>query len=163
MSLPASWTSELTPTVRLVRFETMDVIRLCSELQKGIGPMFTCAEHGDYLRIRTPFLFPDGDCIDLFCKVDADVITASDLADTTGWLRMQSESTHRSPKQNRLIEEICMTHSVEFYRGMLRARCRSADELADVVIRVAQAALRVSDLVFLESNTNGRQGYTAAD
>ena len=105
MSLPASWTSELTPTVRLVRFETMDVIRLCSELQKGIGPMFTCTEHGDYLRIRTPFLFPDGDCIDLFCKVDGDVITASDLADTTGWLRMQSESTRRSPKQNRLIEE----------------------------------------------------------
>ena len=111
--------------------------------------------------IRTPFLFPDGDCIDLFCKVD--VITVSDLADTTGWLRMQSESTRRSPKQNRLIEEICMTHSVEFYRGMLRAHCRSADELADVVIRVAQAALRVSDLVFLESNTNGRQGYTEAD
>ena len=141
----------------------MDVIRLCTELRKGIGPLFTCSELEEHVRIRTPFLFPDGDLIDLFCKVDGDVITVSDLADITGWLRMRSESTRRSPKQNRLIEEICMTHSVEFYRGMLRARCRSADELADVVIRVAQAALRVSDLVFLESNTNGRQGYTAAD
>lgn len=130
----------------------MDVIRLCTELRKGIGPKFTCAEHGDYLRISTPFLFPDGDCIDLFCKVDGDVITVSDLADTTGWLRMQSEATRRSPKQNRLIEDTCMTHSVEFCRGMLQARCRSPEELADVVIRVAQAALRVSDLVFLSSN-----------
>ena len=135
----------------------MDVIRLCTELRKGIGPMFTCSELGEHVRIRTPFLFPDGDLIDLFCKVDGDVITVSDLADITGWLRMQSESTRRSPKQNRLIEDICMTHSVEFYRGMLQSRCRSPEELADVVVRVAQAALRVSDLVFLSSYTNDRQ------
>ena len=41
-----------------------------------------------------------------------------------------------------------MTHGIEFYRGMLQARCRPGDELAQVVIRVAQAALRVSDLWF---------------
>ena len=54
----------------------------------------------------------------------------------------------RSAKQTRLIEDVCVTRGIEFYRGMLQARCRPGDELAQVVTPVAQAALRVSDLWF---------------
>lgn len=124
------------------------MIRLSAELRKGIGPLFTCSLHGDYIRITTPFLLPDRDCIDLFCKVDGDAITVTDLADTTGWLRMQSGSPRRSSRQNLIIKDVCMTHEVEFHRGMLQSRCRSGEELADTVMRVAQAAVRVSDLVY---------------
>ena len=121
---------------------------LCQDIQRMIGASFICSEQGEYLRIRTPFLFPDGDNIDLFCKVRGDVVTVSDLAETTGWLRMQSTALRRSPKQKQFIEDACLTHGTEFYRGMLQARCRPGDELAHVVTRVAQAALRVSDLWF---------------
>lgn len=110
--------------------------------------MFTCSEHGEYQRIRTPYLFPDGDNIDLFCKAEHDDLRVSDLGETTGWLRMQSVGSRRSQRQTKLIEDACVTHGVEFYRGMLQARCRPDDELAEVVTRVAQAALRVSDLWF---------------
>ena len=118
------------------------------DIQDEIGALFTCTEHGDYQRIRTPYLYPDGDNIDLFCAVDGDMVIVTDLAETTGWLWMQSQSRRRSPKQNRLIEDTCVTHGVEFYRGMLQARCRPGDSLAAAVTRVAQAALRVSDLWF---------------
>ena len=117
-------------------------------MQNEIGALFTCTEHGDYYRIRTPYLYPDGDNIDLFCAVDGDMITVTDFAETTGWLWMQSLSLRRSPKQNRLIEDTCVTHGVEFYRGMLQAQCRLGDSLAEAVTHVAQAALRVSDLWF---------------
>ena len=126
----------------------MDNRRVYQDLQREIGVLFTCSEHGQYQRIRTPYLYPDGDYIDLFCKVVDDVVTVSDLAETTGWLRMQSLAMRRSPKQRRIIEDTCVTHGIEFYRGMLQARCRRGDELASVVTRVAQAALRVSDLWF---------------
>ena len=127
----------------------MDVSRMCGVLQREMGSLFSCSKQGDRLRIRTPYLYPDGDCIDLFCKVDdGGVMTVSDLAETTGWLRMQTAGSRRSPKQARLIEDACVTHGIEFYRGMLQARCRTGDELAQVVTRVAQAALRVSDLWF---------------
>ena len=125
-----------------------DTSRMCRELQRQMGALFTCSEQGDYQRIRTPYLYPDGDNIDLFCKVEGDVVTVSDLAETTGWLRMQSAALRRSPKQARLIEDACVTHGIEFYRGMLQARCRPGEELAQVVTRVGQAALRVSDLWF---------------
>ncbi|MCE2449533.1 MAG: hypothetical protein J4F35_14470 [Candidatus Latescibacteria bacterium] len=57
-------------------------------------------------------------------------------------------SLRRSPQQNRLIADVVTTHGVEFYQGMLLARCRPDEQLAAVVTRVAQAALRVSDLWF---------------
>ena len=127
----------------------MNASRMCEVLQREMGSLFACSEQGGRLRIRTPYLYPDGDCIDLFCKVDdSGAVTVSDLAETTGWLRMQTAGSRRSPEQARLIEDACMTHGIEFHRGMLQARCRPGDELAQVVTRVAQAALRVSDLWF---------------
>ena len=126
----------------------MEVRPLCQELQQNLGALFVCSNHGNYERIRTPYLYPDGDVIDLFCMTTGDTVVVSDLAETTGWLRMQSVTMRRSPNQNRLIEDACVTHGIEFHRGMLQARCRSGDNLAEVVTRVAQGVLRVSDLWF---------------
>ena len=126
----------------------MNDVDVCDAIRNETGELFTCSEHGDYHRIRTPYLYPDGDNIDVFCKLKDDAITVTDLAETTGWLRMQSTSLRRSPKQNQLIADICLTHGVEFSRGMLQTRGRSGEKLAETVIRVAQAALRVSDLWF---------------
>ena len=117
-------------------------------LALGLGELFTISSHGEYRRIRTPYLYPDGDNIDLFYRLDGDVAIITDLAETGRWLRMQTVSQRRSTKQRQLIEDICLTHGVEYYRGMLVARCRPGEVLAAVVTRVAQASLRVSDLWF---------------
>ncbi|MDQ7783657.1 MAG: DUF1828 domain-containing protein [Desulfomonilaceae bacterium] len=121
---------------------------ICSHIKGGLGDLFICDDHGRYVRIRTPYLYPDGDNIDLFCELEGDVVTISDLGETSRWLRMQTLSPRRSPKQKALIQDICLTHGVEFYRGMLQARHRPNDFLAAVALRVAQAALRVSDIWF---------------
>jgi hypothetical protein len=126
----------------------MNSYDICKAIQTEVGELFTCSQQGDYCQVRTPYLYPDGDNIDLYCEVAHDIITVTDLAETTGWLRMQSLATRRSPNQNRLILDACVTHGVEFYMGMLQARCRPGDDLAGVFTRVAQAALRVSDLWF---------------
>jgi hypothetical protein len=119
---------------------------VCEALQADLGELFACTEHGAYQRIRTPYLYPDGDNIDLFCKTVGNVMTVTDLAESSRWLRMQSVTPQRSPKQRQLIQDVCPTHGVELYRGMIQARCLPGDSLAMVVTRVAQAALRVSDL-----------------
>lgn len=126
----------------------MAELAICDQLRAGLGELFWCSEQGPYLRIRTPYLYPDGDVIDLFCKAEGDMLTVSDLGETTRWLRMQSLSPRRSARQRALIEDVCLTHGVEFFKGMLQARCRAGEPLAAVVLRVAQAALRVSDLWF---------------
>ena len=108
--------------------------------------LFTCEPHGAFQRIRTPNLYPDGEIIDVFCKLQDDVVIVSDLGETTRWLRMQTISPRRTPKQKSLIQDTCQTHGVEFFRGEILARCRPENQLSAVVVRVAQAALRNSDL-----------------
>jgi hypothetical protein len=126
----------------------MSTTSICQEFSGGLSALFECRPHGEYQRIRTPYLYPDGDNIDVFCKPRGDVTLVSDLGETTRWLRMQTVSPRRSPKQKALIEDACQTHGVELYKGVILARCRQGDQLSATVFRVAQAALRVSDLWF---------------
>lgn len=122
----------------------MNQIDICADFAKDLSQLFTWSQHGEYQRVRTPYLYPDGDNIDVFCKTQGDLVVVSDLGETTRWLRMQTVSPKRSPKQKALIEDACLTLGVEFYKGTLLARRRPDDELAAVVVRVAQAALRNS-------------------
>lgn len=117
-------------------------------ITESLGGLFSASEVNGYLRIRTPFLYPDGDVIDLFIKETGGVHTITDLGETSRWLRMQSLSPKRSPKQNKLLEDVCLNHGLEFYRGMLLARAKTLPELAPVFMRVAQGVLRASDLWF---------------
>jgi len=118
-------------------------------MAQTLSRLFVCSPHGDYQRMRTPFLYPDGDYIDLYCRNESDgTITVSDLGETTRWLRMQTLSTRRSAKQEALLNDIKLTHGVEFFKGMLVARCRPGDDLACVVTRLAQAVLRTADIWF---------------
>ncbi|HPO12196.1 MAG TPA: DUF1828 domain-containing protein [Candidatus Hydrogenedentes bacterium] len=120
----------------------------CGPWIQTLGALFECSPHGDYQRIRTPFLYPDGDSIDLFAKQTGGVWTITDLGETLRWLRMQSLSPKRSPKQQAIIEDVALNHGVEFFKGMLVVRCSSMPEYAPAVMRLAQAALRVADLWF---------------
>lgn len=115
-------------------------------IRNELGASFACDQCGDYLQIRTPYLYPDGDSIDLFCRCDGETVTISDLGETTGWLWMQGLASRRTARQNALIEDACVTHGIEFQRGRLQARGPLGDNVANMVLRVAQAALRVSDL-----------------
>ena len=115
-----------------------------------MGELFRCADVGNYIRIRTPFMYPDGDYIDVFweCNTDDEAVTLSDLGETVRWLKMQTIVPRRSPKQSQMIQDICLTHGVEFFRGMLQARYRRGDNLALAVTRLSQAALRTADIWF---------------
>lgn len=124
----------------------MNSTNIRQDFYRGLNSLFTYERHGEFERIRTPYLYPDGDIIDVFCKLQDDVVIVSDFGETTRWLRMQTVSPRRTPKQKALIQDTCQTHGVEFFKEMILARCRPEDQLAALVVRVAQAALRVSDL-----------------
>jgi hypothetical protein len=121
---------------------------ICESIQDNIGALFKCSEINQYVRVRTPFLFPDGDVIDIFAKQQGELVSLTDLGETVRWLRMQSLSQRRSPKQLQLIEDICLNHGIEFFKGMLILRVRPGEDISSAIMRLAQACLRVSDLWF---------------
>ncbi len=121
----------------------------CQTIATQMGSMFTCAQVNEYTRIRTPFLYPDGDIIDVFLQHKNGQITLTDLGETIRWLKMQTLALKRSPKQNQLIEDVRLTHGVELFRGMLIARLHGGiEDLSKAVIRLAQACLRTADIWF---------------
>ena len=61
---------------------------------------------------------------------------------------MQSVSRQRSPKQQALIQDVCQTLRIELSQGQLVLRQVTREMLGESVLRVAQAAIRVSDLWF---------------
>ncbi len=119
-----------------------------SDIAVGLGELFECQPVNGRTRIRTPFLYPDGDVTDVFYEEKAGVPTFTDLGETLRWLRGQSLSTRRSPRQNKLIEDVCVNHGLELFRGMLLTRPRAGESTASAVVRAAQGALRVADVWF---------------
>ncbi len=120
----------------------------CDELVHNMGGLFECSSVDGYTRIRTPYLYPDGDVIDLYLKEGEGLSTLTDLGETLGWLRMQTVANKQTNRQRRLIDDVCVTHGVELYKGMLMTRVREPEDLAPAVTRLSQAALRVADLWF---------------
>lgn len=85
----------------------------CQEIARTIGELFTCSTVNDYIRIRTPLLYPDGDVIDIYLKEKEEQYILTDLGETLRWLRMQTISEKRSEKQETLIQDTLLTHGVE--------------------------------------------------
>jgi hypothetical protein len=121
---------------------------LQNEVQAGLGSLFSVADHRDLIRIRTPFWYPDGGVVDVFIKEHDGKFSLTDLGEALGWLRTQSLSSRRSPKQQKLVQDICLTQGVELFKGQLMLRCDNRTQLARYVVRLGQAVVRVADLWF---------------
>lgn len=126
----------------------MSPAEICARLQQAHLPAFECSPAPiEGVRVRTPLMYPDGGIIDVFVVPRAGRLEVTDFGEALGWLRLQSPSGQFSPKQKRLLEDVCLTLGVELFRGQLLKRVQD-DDVHTAVLQVAQAALRVSDLWF---------------
>lgn len=122
---------------------------LCLSIGESLPALFECAPAPrEGVRVRTPLMYPDGGMVDVFVLEKGGRYSVTDFGETLGWLRMQSVSARRSSRQNRMVEDTCQTLGVELRRGQLMLRSDAADVLGEAVLRLAQAAVRVSDLWF---------------
>ena len=127
----------------------MNTVELCNSISKGLPDLFQCSpapEEG--VRVRTPLMYPDGGIVDVFVLRRGRDYRITDFGETLGWLRMQSVSKRRSKKQNLMIKDVCHTLGVELSRGQLTLRSETDKNIGEGVLRLAQAAVRVSDLWF---------------
>src|SRR5215472_7248352 len=120
----------------------------CAVIAEGLGETFECKPQGQCVRVRTLLLYPDGGVVDVFVRERDGHIAVTDLGEALGWLRQQTIGGKRSPRQQRLLQDICLTLGVELFRGQLLARAANGSGLTDLILRVAQAAMRVGDLWF---------------
>jgi Domain of unknown function DUF1828 len=105
------------------------MLNICEKITTHVGTLFTCSPVNQRIRVRSPFMYPDGDYIDVFVKENPVGFVVSDLGETNRWLRMQAFSSQRSPKQKTLIQDICITHGVEWLHNTVIARAKTLEEL----------------------------------
>lgn len=127
----------------------MKSIELCASISRNLPPLFECTPAPrEGIRVRTPVMYPDGDIVDVFALDRDDMILLTDFGEALGWLRMRSISTRRTSRQQELIEDVCKTLGIELARGQLTIKVRADDDIAEAVLRLAQAVVRVSDIWF---------------
>jgi hypothetical protein len=126
----------------------MTTADLVAALSSELGALFTVTPHKDYVRIRTPFWYPDGGVVDVYAKAHDGHYVVTDLGESLGWLKQQSVSNKRTDKQNRLLQDVCLTLGVELFKGQLIMRSDSPRKFTESVIKLGQAAVRTSDLWF---------------
>ncbi|TKC99677.1 DUF1828 domain-containing protein [Polyangium fumosum] len=123
-------------------------IEPCRLVVEQIGALFVCTPHAPYIRMRTPLLYPDGDVIDIFVRPQGNAMLVTDLGESLRWLRTQTSAGRRSPKQQQMIQDVCQTHGIELFNGMLVLRDVEPAKLAGAVLGLGQAASRVGDIWF---------------
>ena len=131
----------------------MNVDELCVSIGQSLPPLFVCAPAPqEGVRVRTPLLYPDGGVVDVFVLERGNDYIVTDYGDALGWLGLQSVSRQRSPKQQTLVQDVCQTLRIELFQGQLVLRSVAKDNVGESVLRVAQAAVRISDLWFTLRN-----------
>ena len=131
----------------------MTIAELESALCAGLSALFTFELEpmpDGSLALITPFVCEDGTTPYIFVAEQDGGYILSDGCEMLGGLWQRSGEELSSAQRN-VLDKICgATPGLERNRGELTMRCGRPEELAEAVLRLAQAMLRVSDLWFLE-------------
>lgn len=127
---------------------------LCDAVRQGMPALYECSQAPiEGVRIRTPFLYPDGGVIDVFVLETNHGYEVTDFSEAVGWLRMQTVTGKLTVTQRDNIRDIGQTLGTEFKKGEIIYRCNDLSEVSEAVQIVGQAVLRVADLWFLLSHS----------
>jgi hypothetical protein len=131
----------------------------CEEIKNWISH-FSLVEECDVirngmLRMATPFQFANGSKIDIFTGFDTetpDQIVLSDLGTTSAYLLDVNVKPWTTKKRKQIVADICESLGVFQVDGEFKIILRpdQKDEFASAMVRLAQACIRVSDLVMTQ-------------
>lgn len=135
------------------------MITICDNINKYIGRQFTCTNFNGFIKVQTPYLYPDGDIIDVFVKSSDSGLILTDLGETIAWLSSHSISHSLSERKNQLIEDLIFMYQVERYKGMLIKKCDNSENLSFAIVDFCQAIIRVSDIYLTYSGKTSNSFY----
>jgi len=117
-------------------------------IAKHIGELYKCFAEKDYITIQTPFIFPDGDVIELYYQDTPAGGLLTDFGETLRWLGGQTPAQRRTKRHLQLIEDTCSTHHVKLDDNQVSVAVSRPELMAEAITRLAQAAIRITDVSF---------------
>ena len=98
--------------------------------------------------VYTPLQMPDGTLVTVWIDEAGDCPRATDGGEALFVLRLAAPDCELTPHLRRLVDEAAAVYGVAFERGEVVAPLNSGRNLAETVLAVAQASLRVSCLAY---------------
>ena len=127
----------------------MPLDRTVAALREQLPALFTCEPHAEGVTfVTTPFMMPDGSLVTVFIDQTGDCPRVTDYGDTLAMLRMMAPRCEELKYMPRLAEEAARVPGVMLEKSELAASVSDHRSLAETVVAVAQASLRVSCLAY---------------
>lgn len=125
-------------------------------LQRGLTSAYVCELVGkNRLRLMTPFLYPDGDNIDLYIEMRDERFVLTDLGEVMAYLTDTGLTFRQAHRRNVILNEILATLGVESLNSELCVRLDRIDEdFVSQLSRLTQAAVQALDLLFTTRTTH---------
>ena len=109
------------------------------------------------VRLRTPLSYPDGSPIEILQRDANDMFLSARFVDggrTFGFLGGLQVQMDGHEKREHFLQDVCQSLGVEHRNGELGVAVYPETDVADAVIRLTQACLRVADLLFTQTFKN---------
>ena len=128
----------------------MNCHTLLENLHDSLPVIFRCESINEHrCRILTPYLFPNGDYVELFVEETPVGLYLTDLGEVLGYLSDHGISFRQSPKRQKTLNDILLTHGIEHFKGELRVRLdTTANSAAWLVARLGQASVQAANLIY---------------
>lgn len=135
----------------------MNIHEQAQQLCKDVVRSVEAAPNG-HICIQTTLQYPDGSYIDAFVRQDAQLplggtITLSDLGQTTAWLLDLRLKPWLSEKRRRFLEDALAVYRASMRSGAVEIDLAPGEPLGLAVLRLAQACLRMADLMFTQRSS----------
>jgi len=126
--------------------KSFSLVKECDEIKSGA------------LRIATPFNYPNGSHIDLFLIKNNDLFSnyiLSDFGQTSDYAADMQFNLWATKKRRTIIDDICQSLNVTQSDGQFEIQLTHKDftQFYNPIVRLAQACIRISDLVFTQRLT----------
>lgn len=126
----------------------MDCKNTVQSYLKQLEGNFRCSQEKEFIRIITPYLYPDHDLIEIFLKQVGDkVVRATDFGETLRKLESQGIDILNSTKRLYTAEKICSGIGVKIHRGCLEKEGETARS-GEIMFDLLAAIKAVADLVY---------------
>ena len=110
-----------------------------------------------HIRLQTALQYPDSSHIDVFVRQDAqpslpghDGVVLTDFGQTTAWLLDLRLKPWLSAKRRRFLDDALATYEATLRGGAIEIDVPRGQPLGLPVLRLAQACLRMADLMFTQ-------------
>jgi hypothetical protein len=123
-------------------------------IKRYIGKLegdFKCLVEDNYVRLITPYRYPDNDNVEIYVQEYSGRFYVTDLGETLRHLASQGFDVFATPKRKYLFETVLSNSDIEFVNGQLIKKV-SEEELGSALFELITTSAAIGDFIFTSTS-----------